>query len=171
MSNKISLNTPLSNIHFGVKDVRIHNCLDNPWPLDKQFDTLYDLVTTSRERLKKIHNMGISSLNGIEDVLAPLGLCLGMTDEEAKDYDGSLGLIDFDKFSGHWRELVFDAAKLIEVELLKRERNIESPSCEQEAAERAVRLAEELHEQICKSVGKNNRQPNFSLFIETLNKQ
>lgn len=57
--------------------VRSYNCLKNA-----NIRTLGDLVVRTESEMLKTKNFGRKSLNEIKEVLAGLGLTLGMTDED-----------------------------------------------------------------------------------------
>ncbi|MBI3696150.1 MAG: DNA-directed RNA polymerase subunit alpha, partial [Acidobacteria bacterium] len=57
--------------------VRSYNCLKNA-----QIQTIGDLVTRSEADMLKTKNFGRKSLNEIKEILAQMGLCLGMRIDE-----------------------------------------------------------------------------------------
>ena len=65
--------------------VRSYNCLKNA-----NIRTLRDLVTKTEEQLLQTKNFGRKSLAEINEVLAGLGLRLGMRDDDEDDAVGVL---------------------------------------------------------------------------------
>jgi len=59
--------------------VRSYNCLKNA-----NIKTIYDLVTKSESEMLKTKNFGRKSLNEIKDILAEMGLSLGMSIDARK---------------------------------------------------------------------------------------
>jgi DNA-directed RNA polymerase subunit alpha len=59
--------------------VRSYNCLKNA-----NIKTIYDLVTKTEPEMLKTKNFGRKSLNEIKDILAEMGLSLGMNVEARK---------------------------------------------------------------------------------------
>jgi DNA-directed RNA polymerase subunit alpha len=57
--------------------VRSYNCLKNA-----QIQSIADLVTRSEADMLKTKNFGRKSLNEIKEILAQMGLCLGMKIDE-----------------------------------------------------------------------------------------
>jgi DNA-directed RNA polymerase subunit alpha len=57
--------------------VRSYNCLKNA-----QIQTIADLVTKTEADMLKTKNFGRKSLNEIKEILAQMGLCLGMKIDE-----------------------------------------------------------------------------------------
>jgi DNA-directed RNA polymerase subunit alpha len=65
--------------------VRLYNCLKNA-----NIRTIRDLVTKTEKDLLQKKNFGRKSLNEINEILAGLGLHLGMRDD---DEDDALGVL------------------------------------------------------------------------------
>jgi DNA-directed RNA polymerase subunit alpha len=59
--------------------VRSYNCLKNA-----NIKTIYDLVTKTEPEMLKTKNFGRKSLNEIKDILAEMGLSLGMNIDARK---------------------------------------------------------------------------------------
>jgi len=53
---------------------------------ENDIKTLFDLVKCSPNELLKFHRLGRRSLNEIQEVLAQIGLSLGLTEEEFNDW-------------------------------------------------------------------------------------
>ena len=71
-TKSITIGTPIKEIRFPRNDRRIHNAL-----FYNRVETVGDLVQLSRDELKKIRNLGMTSINVIEDRLEHFGLSLG----------------------------------------------------------------------------------------------
>ena len=71
-TKSITLDTPIKEIRFTRNDVRIHNCL-----FFNDVNTVGDLVKHTRYELKKFNNLGMASINSIEDWLESHGVSLG----------------------------------------------------------------------------------------------
>ena len=70
-TKSITIDTPIKEIRFPRHDRRIHNAL-----FYNEVETVGDLVQLSRDELKKIRNLGMTSINVIEDRLEHFGLSL-----------------------------------------------------------------------------------------------
>lgn len=71
-SKSITIDTPIKEIRFPRNDRRIHNAL-----FYYEVKTVGDLVQLSRDELKKFRNLGMVSINVIEDWLEHFGISLG----------------------------------------------------------------------------------------------
>ena len=76
------LDKPVDELELSV---RSYNCLKNA-----NIKTLRDLVTKTEAELLQTKNFGRKSLNEINEVLAGLGLRLGMRDDDEDDAVGVL---------------------------------------------------------------------------------
>lgn len=151
MDKHIPLNTPISDIYFGTFNERIKSCLRHHYPLSKEFNTLYDLVTTDRQLLLQIRNMGKMSLMDIEDYLESYGLCLGMSDKDVMAYDETFIIGRPDLYTEVWNERAFEVAKLIEVELIRQGFPESDSTYEEVAVRRAYNLIGQMRLKIISS--------------------
>ena len=71
-TKSITIDTPIKEIRFPRHDRRIHNAL-----FYNEVETVGDLVRLSRDELKKFNNLGVASINSIEDWLESHGVSLG----------------------------------------------------------------------------------------------
>jgi len=75
-------NTSIDELELSV---RTYNCLKNA-----NIRTLGELVEKSEPELLKTKNFGRKSLNELKEILASMGLRLGMRDDDHDDEDGSI---------------------------------------------------------------------------------
>lgn len=155
---KIDLNCYIADVNFGKYDGTVKLRLEHPFPLSKKFVTMLDLVMTHRDELLIIKCLGHMTLQRIEDKLEDYGLWLGMTAKEVNDYQGekiaeeeaeeqttNRGLSQKE-----WQDRVFRAALEIELELMRQGVEYNGVwSIEQDAADKAIRLMEEVKFKLC----------------------
>lgn len=155
---KIDLNCLIKDFDFGNYNRTIQFRLKDPLPLSKKFVTMLDLVMSNRDELLLIKLLGRGTLFHIEDKLEDYGLWLGMTAKEVNDYQGekiaeeeteeqttNRGLSQKE-----WEDRVFRAAMEIELELMRQGVEYQGVwSMEQDAADKAVRLMQEVRFKLC----------------------
>lgn len=100
-TKSITIDTPIKEIRFPRHDRRIHNAL-----FYNEVETVGDLVRLSRDELKKFNNLGVASINSIEDWLESHGVSLG--DGNFQSPADSLDLTPQD-----WEQRFYEVAKEI----------------------------------------------------------
>ena len=105
-TKSITIDTPIKEIRFPRHDRRIHNAL-----FYNEVETVGDLVQLSRDELKKFNNLGVASINSIEDWLESHGVSLG--DGNFQSPADSLDLTPQD-----WEQRRYEVAKEILHKLL-----------------------------------------------------
>ena len=100
-TKSITIDTPIKEIRFPRHDRRIHNAL-----FYNEVETVGDLVRLSRDELKKFNNLGVASINSIEDWLESHGVSLG--DGNFQSPADSLDLTPQD-----WEQRRYEVAKAI----------------------------------------------------------
>ena len=155
---KIDLNCLIKDINFGKYDGTVKLRLERPFPLSKRFVTILDLVMSHRDELLMIEHLGNITLQRIEDKLDDYGLWLGMTAREVNDYQGEkIAEEETEEQTANrglsqkeWEDRVFRAALEIELELMRQGVEYQGVwSMEQDAADKAVRLMQEVRFKLC----------------------
>lgn len=155
---KIDLNCLIKDINFGKSDGTVKLRLEHPFPLSKKFVTMLDLVMSHRDELLMIEHLGNMTLQRIEDKLDDYGLWLGMTAREVNDYQGEkIAEEETEEQTANrglsqkeWEDRVFRAALEIELELMRQGVEYQGVwSMEQDAADKAVRLMQEVRFKLC----------------------
>ncbi len=146
---KIDLKMRIKDFDFGNANGTIQLRLEQPFPLTKKFVTMLDLVTSHKDDLLRIKCFGRKTMERLEDKLLDYDLWLGMTSMEVNNYQGEEIVKDETEEQGlsqkEWEDRVFRAALEIELELIRQgERRSEAWDMEQYAADKAVRLMEEV---------------------------
>ena len=105
-TKSITIDTPIKEIRFPRHDRRIHNAL-----FYNEVETVGDLVRLSRDELKKFNNLGVASINSIEDWLESHGVSLG--DGNFQSPADSLDLTPQD-----WEQRRYEVAKEVLIKML-----------------------------------------------------
>lgn len=146
---KIDLKMRIKDFDFGYANGTIQLRLEQPFPLNKKFVTMLDLVTSHKDDLLRIKCFGRKTMMRLEDKLDEYDLWLGMTAMEVNIYQGEEIVKEETEEQGlsqkEWEDRVFRAAVEIELELIRKdEKRCGSWDMEQYAADKAVRLMEEV---------------------------
>ena len=128
-TKSITIDTPIKGIRFPRHDTRIQHSLNY-----HGVNTVGDLVKLTRYELKKFNNLGMASINSIEDWLESHGVSLG--DGNFQSPADSLDLTPQD-----WEQRRYEVAKEILPKLLFTSSSCDNRQARNEEISQAIDIA------------------------------